>query len=260
MQYLSAYKTDVGIKKKTNQDSLYLAEADTVRGTVLLAVVCDGMGGLASGELASAVLIKAFAKWFKQHLPVLIKHDISTEAIKASMENLLIDVNETLLDYSGRKHMSLGTTACAFLVIEGTYYAINIGDSRLYQLSDALYQITKDQTVVQREVDMGLLTPEAAAKDSRRNVLLQCIGASAIIEPEFYSGAAAPGSVFLLCSDGFRHVVTPEELWLTLSPQAVKTEEQMARQLEYLVELNKYRREEDNITALTVVIPARGVA
>jgi serine/threonine protein phosphatase PrpC len=260
MNYLSAYRTDVGIKKKTNQDSLYLVEAETVRGHVLLAAVCDGMGGLASGELASAVLCQAFATWFKQQLPALIAYDSSPEAIKASMENLLLDANENLLDYSSRKHLSLGTTACALLLIGPVYYVINIGDSRLYELSDALYQITRDQTVVQREIDTGILTPEAAEKDSRRNVLLQCIGASAIIEPAFTSGLATPGSVFLLCSDGFRHVVSPREIWDALNPQALHSEDQMEAQLTHLIELNKYRREEDNISALAVRLPAESAA
>lgn len=260
MPYLYACKTDVGIKKKTNQDSICLIEADTVRGPVLLAAVCDGMGGLASGELASAVLCRAFSKWFKQHVPALVKHDTSSEAVKAGMENLLLDANENLLDYSGRKHLSLGTTACALLIIGDAYYAINIGDSRLYQLSDALYQITKDQTVVQQEVDMGILTPEAAEKDPRRNVLLQCVGASVMIEPVFYSGTATPGSVFMLCSDGFRHVITPREIWEALNPQNMKSEEEMEKQLAYLIELNKYRREEDNISALAVRISTESAA
>ena len=256
MDYLSAHHTDVGIKKKTNQDSLYLAQATTPKGQALLAVVCDGMGGLSEGELASAVLCKAFSTWFRQYFPVLLRNDWSPEVLKTSWENLLTDVNEQILDYGSRKHLSIGTTAVALLLLGDYYYAINIGDSRLYEISTALYQITKDQTVVQREVDLGMLTPEQAERDSRRNVLLQCVGASTIIEPQFHWGQARPDSVFLLCSDGYRHVITPQELYENLNPAKMRSEQEMLNNLALLTELNKYRREEDNITALAVRLNA----
>ncbi|MDR2108292.1 MAG: serine/threonine-protein phosphatase [Coriobacteriales bacterium] len=250
MGYLSAYHTDVGIKKKTNQDSLYIAEANTVRGPVLLAVICDGMGGLSEGELASAVLCREFSKWFRQYLPVLLKQGWNPESLKTSWENMLAGANEEILDYSGRKHLAIGTTVVALLLIENSYCCINIGDSRLYKISDALYQITKDQTVVQREVDMGLLTAAQAERDPRRNVLLQCIGASAIIEPQFVHGSFDAQTVFLLCSDGYRHVVTPQEIYDNLNPAKMRSEQEMVSNLALLTELNKYRREDDNISAI----------
>ena len=69
MNYLFALHTDVGIKKKTNQDSLCVKEASTPNGNILMALVCDGMGGLEKGEVASATIIKAFSKWFQEELP-----------------------------------------------------------------------------------------------------------------------------------------------------------------------------------------------
>jgi serine/threonine protein phosphatase PrpC len=253
MQYMSAYHTDKGIKKRTNQDSLYLAEAQTPLGNALLTVICDGMGGLAEGELASAVLTQAFSHWFRQYLPAITqRRNCDAEVIKVSWENLLTSTNDELLEYSARRHVQLGTTAVALLLLNQNYYAIHIGDSRLYQLTDALYQLTRDQTVVQREVDLGMLTPEQAERDSRRNVLLQCVGASAIIEPEFTWGSIQQNHVFMLCSDGFRHVITPQEIWERFNQAALQSEQQMLEGIIHLTELNKYRREEDNITAILI--------
>lgn len=252
MGFLSAYYTDVGIKKSTNQDSLYLAQAQTLRGDVLLAVICDGMGGLAEGELASAELCKSFAKWFNIELPMLIKTDWSSETLRESWEDLLDVANRRLLDYSEVKHIQLGTTVAALLLLGDEYFIVSVGDTRIYLLSNLLYQLTKDQTVVQREIDLGMLTEQEAETDPRRNVLLQCVGASNTIETEFLSGVVKPDCVFMLCSDGYRHEIKPQEFWEQLNPSELDSEQKMSERLILLTEMNKQRQEQDNITALTV--------
>ena len=98
------------------------------------------------------------------------------------------------------------------------------------------------------------MTPEEARKDSRRNVLLQCVGASDFINPEFLTGQMAENTVYMLCSDGFRHVITPEEIFNRLNPVNMQDEETMRQQLVYLTDLNKYRREDDNISAAAIRI------
>jgi serine/threonine protein phosphatase PrpC len=82
--------------------------------------------------------------------------------------------------------------------------------------------------------------------------LLQCIGAKAAVEPEFYGGGYRPETVFLLCTDGYRHVVSPRELYEGLNPATMLSEEQMFANLALLVELNKRRNETDNITAVAI--------
>ena len=138
------------------------------------------------------------------------------------------------------------------LIVDHVYYIGNIGDSRVYRLKDELEQLTKDQTFIQREMDEGRMTWDEARRDPRRNMLLQCVGASQVIEPVYHTGDVNPGEMFLLCSDGFRHVITQEELYEFLNPYRLLNEKSMQESLVYLTDLNKYRQEVDNISALLV--------
>lgn len=252
MKFITASHSDIGIKKKTNQDSLMIKVADTDYGEVCFAAVCDGMGGLSRGELASATLIRLFANWFEREFPEILYQGISPEYLRRNWEQLIYETNYRLGSYSNQNRVRLGTTVVALLISGNMYYAINVGDSRIYELTDRIYRLTKDQTVVQREIDLGNLTPEEAEKDPRRNILLQCVGASNVIDPEFIFGEVNNGSHFLLCSDGFRHVISKEEIHEKLGPGAARTEREMTENLKYLVELDKYRREEDNISAVLI--------
>lgn len=252
MQFLAAVHTDVGLRKKTNQDSVLLLQAETTAGPVLLASVCDGMGGLAKGEVASAAMVRLLAEWFTTVLPDLLAEGLTGEALRASWEALVQAVGKKISDYGSRIHADLGTTAVVFLVVGSTFYIMNVGDSRVYMLTDQIYQLTKDHTYVQREIDEGRMTYEQAMRDPQRSVLLQCIGASPEIRPDFFSGTILPGQVYLLCSDGFRHVLQPQEIYAALCPAVSVSEAAMTQNLIGLTETNKARKEEDNISALLI--------
>lgn len=252
MNFLTAFHTDVGIKKKTNQDSLLIHQAQTDAGNVLLAVICDGMGGLAKGEVASACMIHAFSDWFRLEFPTMLSAGLQPEALRGSWEKLVSNVNQKITVYSMDNSVSMGTTCVALLVVNGTYYIMNIGDSRIYLISDNIYQLTKDQTYVQREMDAGRMTYEESLRDPQRNVLLQCVGASPVIEPDFFMGDVQINQCYMLCCDGFRHVINPEEFFQYLNPVVSTDAGTMQRNLTYLTELNKERRETDNITAVLI--------
>lgn len=252
MNFLTAFHTDVGIRKKTNQDSLLINQAQTDFGNVLLAVICDGMGGLAKGEVASACMIQSFADWFRQELPSMLSAGLRPEALRESWESLISHVNHKITNYSISNSVSMGTTCAALLIVDNVYYIMNIGDSRVYLISDNIYQLTKDQTYVQREMDAGRMTREQAMVDPQRNVLLQCVGASPVIMPDFYMGDVSINQCYMLCSDGFRHVITPQELYQYLNPVTATDSATMQRNLAYVTELNKQRMETDNITAALI--------
>lgn len=252
MNFLTATHTDVGIKKKTNQDSLLVLQAQTDYGNVLLAVVCDGMGGLSKGETASASVIHAFSDWFQKEFPTILYAGLHPDTLRSSWEQLVTNANKRIGEYGDRCGTNLGTTCVAILIVENIYYIINVGDSRVYLISDNLYQLTKDQTYVQREIDAHRMTYEQALRDPQRNVLLQCIGASDYVQPDFFTGTLTANQCIMLCSDGFRHVIDPREIYQVLMPAAATDVQSMRQGLIQLTELNKQRMETDNISAILI--------
>lgn len=252
MNFLTAAYTDVGIKKNTNQDSLLIQQAQTDYGTVLLAVLCDGMGGLAKGEVASAAMIRAFAAWFRQKLPPLLYDGLQPERLRESWDDLIQTVSDRIAAYGAGIGVSMGTTCVALLIVGDVYYTLNVGDSRIYLIADDIYQLTKDQTYVQREIDANRMTYEQSLVDPQRSVLLQCIGASDVVVPSYYIGNVLPDQCFLLCCDGFRHVIDPREFHQYLNPAVSTDSGTMRENLKYLTELNKERNETDNITAALI--------
>lgn len=257
MKFLSIAHSDVGIKKETNQDSVLIKEASADCGRVLLAVICDGMGGLAKGEVASAALIRAFSGWFDKELPFFlyengncIQPDFSS--IQTSWNNLIAEVNRRISNYSMGFHAPCGTTVVGLLLVGDHYYIVNVGDSRIYRMDRALHLLTKDQTFVQQEMDAGRMTSEEAKVHPQRNMLLQCVGASPFVAPAFSEGVYKIGDLFFLCSDGFRHVITEEEFTKLLVPEKMQDEKALRDMAVYCTELNKQRRETDNISVVMV--------
>lgn len=251
MDLLTALYTDTGIRKKTNEDSLCLKLADTALGKVALAVVCDGMGGLSKGEVASASVVKAFSNWFDAELPALL--DLRDfDGIRARWDYIVKEQNSRIAEYGEKVNAQLGTTLTAILIIGvETYMICHVGDSRVYHFNnEGMRILTNDHSVVGQEVRRGLLTPEQAENDPRRNILLQCIGASKNVEPEFLTGKPEVDDVFMLCSDGFRHKNTAHELFDAFKPENLKDELTMTRKAKELTELCMQRGETDNITVM----------
>lgn len=254
MDFLISAHSDIGIRKSTNQDSVLMQVAKTNYGKVAFAVVCDGMGGLAKGELASATLIQAFADWFTNDFKVLLAEGFHESSLYHQWGTIVEETNTRITQYGNRNRLQLGTTLAAVLLFDRKYYCINVGDSRVYQINQTLNQITKDQTYIQREMDMGRMTPEEAKVDPQRNVLLQCVGASTVVVPDYFSGDIQEQDVYMLCSDGFRHIITPEELYAYLNYNSAQNEQEMNENMVYLTELNKYRREDDNISVAMIKV------
>ena len=253
MNFISHVSTDIGIKKSVNQDSALIMEAKTDCDNVLFCVLCDGMGGLANGEMASATVITAFQKWFETEFASMLYSGFSSKQLEKRWSEIVFEQNVKIMSFARTLGSNMGTTAVVMLISGGTYYVMNIGDSRAYvHTGGKLIQITVDQTFVNREIKRGNMTPEQARSDPRRNVLLQCVGASQFIEPDFFIGNAAKNDVFMLCSDGFRHEITYDELQEAFSPDNFSGEEDMKKTELELIDRNKARMENDNITVITV--------
>lgn len=256
MKYLTAVHTERGFRKKKNQDSITVMEAETGAGNILLASVCDGMGGLDRGETASAAAVHAFREWFTDSLPGLVKAardgTLAEEKLYARWTALIERLGCGLEAYGRKEKISLGTTAVALLLFGKDYYTLNVGDSRAYLIADTISLLTKDQTYVQQEMDAGRMTYAQSLTDPRQGLLLQCVGAGIQARPAFRHGKMTPGQVFLLCSDGFRHVITREEIYRAFSPLQMTGEDVMKQRLTSMTDLIMERGERDNISAVLV--------
>ena len=252
MNFIISANTDIGISKSTNQDSLTNMLINTSQGRMVFTVLCDGMGGLDKGEVASASVINAFRSWALNELPKLCAAPLEDAVIRSQWDAIVTQQNDLIKTYGARQGVRLGTTVVAMLLTQTRYYILNVGDSRAYELTDTLRQITADQTFVAREIAAGHMTPEEAQVDPRRNVLLQCVGASEAVYPDMFFGDVLPNAVYMLCSDGFRHEITAEEIYEKLQPGVLFDDYTMQQNTISLIELNKQRRENDNITVALV--------
>ncbi len=254
MDFAISGVTDIGIKKTTNQDSLFMCKFQTSFGEAVFSVLCDGMGGLEKGEAASASVITAFEKWPQENISFAVDNNggINNDFVRSQWNDLIFSLNEKIRLFGRKNGVSLGTTITAIIISQKNYLIVNVGDTRDYAVTDSLYLLTKDQTLVAKEVEEGKLTEEQAENDPRRSILLQCVGASEKVYPEFFFGDVYPDEVFVLCTDGFRHEITAEEILNAFSPAVLCDEETMYSNSTYLIETNKARMERDNITVALI--------
>lgn len=252
MKFVATADTDIGITKSTNQDSALIKHASTSVGEVMMAIVCDGMGGLEKGELASATVVRSFSRWFDEELPALLGRG-ALEDICRIWARKLKELNAQIGRYGSSLGVDIGTTFTGVLFVDDRYVFAHVGDSRLYFINNSLKQLTEDQTFVMREVKRGNMTLEQAERDRRRNILLQCVGASKKVEPQVGTGRTERG-VYMLCSDGFRHVISPEEIRETFHPVNLMNKKAMHGNARYLIEQAKARKERDNISVILVKV------
>ncbi len=252
MKFIATVDTDIGITKNTNQDSLLLKRATYLGDEILMAIVCDGMGGLSKGELASATAIREFESWFDTELEEMLEN-VDMRQIGNKWECMIKDLNLKISQYGMDIGMSLGTTFTGILFIKNEYVIVHVGDTRVYEINKSIQQLTIDQTFIARELSKGTLTIEQAKTDKRRNMLLQCIGASKTVEPQVLYGNTSKGC-YLLCSDGFRHEITEEEMYVSLQPYKQHSKDAMYQNMKYLIKKVKKRQEKDNISAILIKV------
>ena len=244
--------TDVGNCKKINQDSAIYKEAETGIGRIMLAAVCDGMGGLSNGEVASAMMTESLSKWFDEQVPLLCQEGLSDYSLMKSLSSMILQADGKVTNY-GDEFGECGTTLSAVLACGGKYICVNIGDSRVYRLTkESVTQLTHDQSVVQQLIDAGKITRDEAETHPDRNRLLQCIGAGGDVSPEYSVGDCDKGDMFLVCSDGFRHKLTEKEMLGVFS--RVKNSRDLPKAAKMCVDAIKKRKERDNITVVVAVM------
>jgi PPM family protein phosphatase len=240
LQLHSAAVTDRGLVRSANQDSVYAG--------VRLLAVADGMGGMAAGDLASAIAIEAVAP-----ADADLADGQLVEALRAVIEEASGRIRAAVVEDPKRDGM--GTTLTALLAsATGTELVLaHIGDSRAYLLRGAvLQQMTKDDTFVQMLVDEGVITADQASSHPRRAVVTQALQGDPV-EPAFSTVRPEPGDRWMLCSDGLSNVVREDTIATVLTEQP--DVEACAHRL---VDLARRAGGPDNITVIVAdVVPAR---
>jgi serine/threonine protein phosphatase PrpC len=236
--------TSAGTHTSTNQDSLLAELLHNKRlGRMVFAVVADGMGGMEKGEVASSTVVNHFTAWLRQ----ADFTDLEPRWLWQEWGGVVAQIHQTLLEYSAQNGVSLGSTATVLLLAAGRYHIMNLGDTRCYEITDRIKQITQDHSLIAQEVRRGHLTEAAARVDSRQNVLLQCLGSGSVIQPDFFSSEAPRDAKYLVCTDGMRHFVSDQEIWQVLAPGLASP-----AQVQQLIQLNRLRGETDDISAVLV--------
>lgn len=252
MDFYSAAATDAGTRRKENQDNLYVEQFVTEQGKIAFAVLCDGMGGMEHGEIASEMLVSAFYQWAQDALRGEPRLPLEEHTIRRQWTEAVSAQNEAIRVRGKEMGCVMGTTVTALLLTESRYYILNVGDSRAYELGTEVRQLTEDHTVLADEVRRGNISPEQARNAPMNHVLTRCVGIDPEVRPDFFTGDTKAGTVYMLCSDGFRHCVTEAEMLEALMPRNRQYIAWLKEANESLINLNKDRGETDNISVAAI--------
>jgi len=246
--------THPGMVRSHNEDSL---AADTEVG---LAVLADGMGGYNAGEVASGIAVELIRTEMRKALAGRKAEELDGKdaerliaAYATRANSAIYQASQSQPQYSG-----MGTTLVVALWHDNRVSVGHIGDSRLYRLRDgALEQITRDHSLLQEQIDSGMITREQARYSQNKNLVTRAVGIDPDVETEVHTYTVQPGDVYLLCSDGLSDMVSDEDVQLTLTSLAAN----LPLAAEQLVQLANDSGGRDNISVILVRVakqyPAR---
>ncbi len=243
MHYEFACLTDCGMVRANNEDAVFM---DPSRG---LAVLADGMGGYNAGEVASgmatSLLAEHLGRWLDDAGPEPDGRDL-----RRAMQTCVAEVNCAIYEsaQANAHYAGMGTTLVV-AVFQGPRVVVgHIGDSRLYRLrSGSLSRVTRDHSLLQEQLDAGLITPQQAAVSVHRNLVTRALGVDEAVLLEVAEHRVEPGDCYLLCSDGLSDMVDDAGIAALLGQDA--SAEARARAL---VEAANARGGRDNISVLLV--------
>ena len=221
-------RTDVGLKRENNEDYLYAKNYDQNNA---LFIVCDGLGGYSSGEVASKVAVNCIKDNFEQDLEKL--QSLQDEEIQKYIKELIQKANEKIfsMQMSNPKYKGMGTTVVLVVKINNVMYYSSVGDSRLYYIdkeSQTIDQITIDDTYVNELIKKKIIDKSEASTHPQKHVLTKALGIFNTIEAEVNTLSKSEGFL-LLCSDGLTNMLKNEDIlqkvtstnFMTLSDELV---------------------------------------
>jgi protein phosphatase len=232
-----------------NEDSI---AADAAMG---LAVLADGMGGYNAGEVASGMATTVIATEMQHSLAQHRPHDIDAASGRPFGQKLLLDqiakANTSIYQaaQSQPQYSGMGTTLVASLFYNNGVTFAHIGDSRAYRLRKGEFvQITKDHSLLQEQIDSGMITPEQARYSHNKNLVTRALGIDPTVDADITQCDARPGDIYLLCSDGLNDMVPDEDIGMTL--QALSANLKLAAQ--QLVQMANDNGGRDNVSVILV--------
>jgi protein phosphatase len=245
----SASLTDPGRVRDHNEDCI------EARPEIGLYVLADGMGGYNAGEVASGMATSLIADGLMEAWQPTEVARMPREEAKALAERLIREqvarANTAIFTTSQNNPecAGMGTTLVTCLFHDDFVAVAHIGDSRLYRLrGEAMEQVTRDHSLLQEQLDSGLITPEEAKLSQNKNLVTRALGIDPTVETEVHVYDAMPDDVYLLCSDGLSDMVEDDEIRLTLT--TLKTNPSLT--VQQLIQAANDNGGRDNISAMLI--------
>ncbi|WP_310605086.1 Stp1/IreP family PP2C-type Ser/Thr phosphatase [Anaerosporobacter sp.] len=232
--------TDIGVKRKMNQDYVF-CEQNPVGSLPNLFIVADGMGGHSAGDFASRFSVEKVVEY--------IRNSKLTSPIRLFEE--AIKNTNTLLLKEAKDNPNLegmGTTFVAATIIDEVLYVANIGDSRLYIVHDDIKQITRDHSLVEEMIKNGEISKSEARVHPNKNIITRALGANSGAIPDFFEVALKEEDIILICSDGLTNMIDDTELFEIVESRKDRIKSAVRALIE---KANEYGGK-DNITAIVV--------
>ena len=237
--------TDPGCVRKQNQDAYQIEQLDR---SSMLCVVCDGMGGAKSGNVASSLAVDVFIQEVRRCWKPMMDPDKIDQVLNSAVKL----ANFTVFDQSQQfeEFDGMGTTLVAALIRGRKVTIVNVGDSRAYCINrSGIQQVTRDHSLVQLMVDRGDLTPEIARTYPGKNFITRAIGTETTVMCDIYHLDVAKGDFLLLCSDGLSNMMDDQEILFEVV-HGVNKQHCCKR----LLEIAKNRGAPDNVTSVLVLV------
>lgn len=206
--------THPGMVRSHNEDSI---AGDAESG---LAVLADGMGGYNAGEVASGIAVEYIRTEMKKQLVATKPEDLDEALARQIITKHASDANAAIFrsSQSQPQYSGMGTTLVVALWHDNQISVGHVGDSRLYRLRGGkLAQVTRDHSLLQEQIDSGMITKEQARHSQNKNLVTRAVGIDPEVETEVHTYPAEVGDIYLMCSDGLNDMVTDEDIELTLS-------------------------------------------
>ena len=214
MRVRFAGETNVGLKREHNEDSFYLPKSER------LCIVADGMGGHASGEIASGLAVDTISKFFRETEIELdltwpykvdrgYRQNINRMVTAIKLANLRIHEEST----TNPKCRGMGTTVVSCCFVDDALVIGHVGDSRVYRLREGLFdQLTEDHSLLNDYIKMKHLTADEIAAFPHKNVIVRALGMKSTVQVDILVEQPRLGDIYLLCSDGLSGMVSDPDL------------------------------------------------